>query len=167
MLLDLAVPAGLDPYVAGVVSTLTFARPRMLKVLEGLTPEQLMATAPGFANSLSSLALHVAGYEIVCAHRISGTPVPAELKPDFLLDRQGTVPVAEGETADSLTAKLERSRAHLLAELAKLTAADLEREFGMGPERTGTVRWVLGLLPYHQSEHLGQMILLRKLVAQA
>ncbi|HLO03732.1 MAG TPA: hypothetical protein VK191_11530 [Symbiobacteriaceae bacterium] len=31
---------------------------------------------------------------------------------------------------------------------------------------TPSPRWVLGLLSYHQNEHLGQMLLLKKLVTQ-
>lgn len=166
MKIDIAVPGGLDPYVTGVVSTMELGRRNLLRTLEGLTPAQLTATAPGFANSIASLVLHVAGYELVCTHRIAGGAVPDALKAEYLLDRGQTVPVAEGETAESLTAKLERSRAYLLERLAKVTQADLDREFAMGPERSATVRWALALLSYHQSEHLGQMILLKKLVTQ-
>jgi uncharacterized damage-inducible protein DinB len=168
MKLDLTVPAGLDPYVAGAVSPLEFGRKRLQSVIEGLTPEQLAATFPGFANSIATLAVHIAGYEFVCAHRIAGTPVPDEIKTAFLLDKpMNPLPVAEGETAESLIARLERSRAYLLEHLAKVTAADLDRECALGPERTATVRWVLGLISYHQNEHLGQILLLKKLVTQA
>lgn len=163
MKLDVAVPAGLDPFVAGAVLPLEFGYLRVQKLIEGLTPEQLAATAPGFANSIASLVVHVAGYEITCAHRITGTAVPEAFKPVYLMDRPA-VAVAEGETVESLTTKMAEARAYLLKTLAGVKAADLDREFAMGPERTGTVRWVLGLLSYHQNEHLGQIILLKKLV---
>lgn len=165
MKLDVVVPSGLDPYVSGILTPLEFGRKRLVSLIEGLTPEQLAATAPGFANSIATLAVHIAGYEFVCAHRIAGTPVPDELKAAFLLDKpMNPLPVAEGETAESLVKRLEQSHAYLLEHLGKVTEADLDREFPMGPERTGTVRWVLGLISYHQNEHLGQIILLKKLV---
>lgn len=165
MKLDVAVPSGLDPYVSGILTPLDFGRKRLQSLIEGLTPEQLAATAPGFANSIATLAVHIAGYEFVCAHRIAGTPVPDELKVAFLLDRpMNPLPVAEGETAESLVKRLEQSHSYLLEHLATVTGADLDRECAMGPERTATVRWVLGLLSYHQNEHLGQIILLKKLV---
>jgi hypothetical protein len=165
MKMDVTVPTGLDPYIAGIVTPLEFGRASLKRVITGLTPEQLAATAPGFANSIATLVLHVAGYEIVCAHRILGTPVPDELEPEFLLDRpQNPIPVAEGETVESLTAKMDKSRAYLMDALAKVTPADLDREVPLGPDRAATVRWVLGLIPHHQSDHAGQVLLLKKLV---
>jgi hypothetical protein len=167
MKLDLIIPTDLHPYVAGIVTAMEFGRAALKRTLQGLTPEQLAATAPGFANSIATLVVHLAGYEIVCAHRILGTPMPDELKPEFLRDRpQNPIPVAIGETVETLIDKLDRSRAYLVKILATVTPDDLEREFQMGPERTATVRWLLGLIPYHQDEHLGQMLLLKKLVSQ-
>ncbi len=167
MKLDLTIPTQLHPYIAGVVTPMEFGRAALKRNLQGLTPEQLSATAPGFANSVATLAVHVAGYEIVCAHRILGTPMPDQLKAEFLRDQpQNPIPVATGETVESLTEKLDRSRAYLMNVLAALTPDDLDRTFEMGAERTATVRWLLGLIPYHQDEHLGQILLLKKLVTQ-
>ncbi len=167
MKLDLTIPADIHPYVAGIVTPMEFGRNALKRNLQGLTPEQLAATAPGFGNSIATLVVHLAGYEIVCAHRILGTPMPEELKVEFLWDQpQNPIPAPVGETVETLVDKLDRSREYLLKVLATVTPADLDREFQMGPERTATVRWLLGLIPYHQDEHVGQIILLRKLVTQ-
>lgn len=167
MKLDVTVPAGLDPYVAGLFSVMEFGRPRLLRAIQGLTPAQLAAMAPGFVNSIASLALHIAANELEFAHLIMGTPVPEELKSEFLLDRPETVPVAEGETAKSLTEKLERSRAYLMERLATVSQADLDREVSVGSDQTATVRWLLALIPHHQSNHVGQILRLKKLVTEA
>lgn len=165
MKLDLTVPTDLHPYIAGIATAMEFGRAALKRNLQGLTPEQLSATAPGFANSIATLVVHLAGYEIVCAHRILGTPMPDELKVEFLRDQPQTpIPAAVGETADTLVNKLDRSRAYLMKVLATVTPDDLDREFQLGPDRSATVRWVLGLIPYHQDEHLGQILLLKKLV---
>jgi len=159
---DLSVPADLSPFVAGVAASLDFGS-RWLKGLVGeLTPEQLAKEPAGFRNSIATLVVHIGAAEIHYAHQLTGIEVPDDLEREYLMEvPPNPLPAAAAETAESLTAKLEKARAILLRAMARVTEADLAREAEFGPDQQG-VRWVLSLLPNHQAMHLGQILLLRK-----
>jgi len=103
------------------------------------------------------------------AYRVMGrqvpADVPAELRVEYLMDQmQNPLPQARGETAASLGAKAGNAREILKQALAGFGEADLEREFGLGPDRSATLRWVLAMLPGHQMQHFGQMQMIRKFI---
>lgn len=90
--------------------------------------------------------------------------VPAEVKDDSLLDKpQPPIPQPEGETVESLVAKLEKGRALLQGALRAVRAVDLTTVMG-NPERGGqyTLRWLLTLMSFHGTEHYGHMKMIRQ-----
>lgn len=165
MHLDIAIPPGLHGYVAGIYGALDLGRQRLQQYTDGLTPAQLAQVPAGLSNSIATLVVHVCGVEASLAHRLLGETVPDAIRAEYLLDQpQSPLPVATGETLASLRARMDRSRALLVGALARLTAADLDREMEFSGGRRPTIRWVLALLPYHQALHLGQIQMVRKLL---
>jgi uncharacterized damage-inducible protein DinB len=167
--MDASLPTGVDPRVAVWCAGLDSGQGRMLDLLKDLGPDQLAKAPAGLSNSLATLAVHVAATEVRMAYRLMGKTVPADvptdLQAEFLIDQpQNPLPQPRGETAESLRAKLEKARGVVKQALAALSEADLDREIRLGPERTATVRWALGILPTHQMQHFGQMQMIRKLV---
>ena len=159
--MHLGIPE-LHPFVAGVASSLDFGHRWLQGVIKELRPEQLAAQPAGFHNSIATLVVHIAGSEIYYAHRLMKADVPDGLKHEYLLDKPlSPLPVAIGETSESLMAKLTTAREILLAAVAKVSEADLAREVSYGPDQQG-IRWVLSLLPNHQAIHLGQILLVRQ-----
>lgn len=160
---DIAPEPGLDPVAAAVWNVLEFGKPHLLKQIEGLTPEQLAARPAGFKNSLATLVCHVAGSEISFAHTLLGREMPQELKDEYWMGRDGEyLRQAQGETVESLTAKLEKARAILKEALATVRAADLDRVITRPSGVEVTVRWLLALIAHHASLHIGQMQMLRQ-----
>lgn len=156
---------GLDPVFAQILGELKFGHERLTAYMNGLTPEQLLAKPQGFNNSIATLVVHIAGTEVGFAHMLQGQPFSEELKAEFLRDKpQNPLPEPEGETVESLTAKLEKSFGLAKACLQELTPDVLTREFPLGPERTATGAWLLSLLPFHLATHLGQIQVMKKLV---
>jgi len=92
-----------------------------------------------------------------------GKEVPQELKDEFWMGRDGEyLRQAQGETVESLTAKLEKARAMLQEALATVRASDLDRVIRQPNGVEYTVRWLLALIAYHASVHIGQMQMLRQ-----
>lgn len=167
MKMEVVVPAGLDGFMAGIASDLEFGRQQLVRHLTGLTTEQLEAVPPGLTNSIATLVVHICATEVAFAYRLKGEQVPDELKPTYLLgQQQDRLPVAQGESVESLMEKMRQSRAILLETLAALQGADLDEELPVGPDRTATRRWFLALLPYHQAWHLGHLFMMKKLITQ-
>lgn len=148
-----------------------------LRILKGairdLTPEQLAFVPPGLANSIATLVLHVAATELVVVEQFTGRPVSEDLRRAVLLDRYTPAPGAPippadpGETAESLTGKLERARAELQALLEQLTPADLERTFPFRPGgRPQPLTFFLHLLPFHLASHYGHIAIIKRFFQQ-
>jgi len=167
MMLDVAIPAGMQGFMAGIAANLDLGRQQLLRHLQGLTPEQLDAVPQGLTNSIATLVVHVCATEVHFAFSLRGLQVPDGLKPMYLIGQHdGRLPVPAGETVESLTETLSASRALLVETLVALGDADLEEALPFGPERTATRRWFLSLLPYHQTSHTGQLQMVKKLVVQ-
>lgn len=165
MRLDITPPPGLDGYAAGCFGALDLGRQRMKQYTDGLSPAQLAQVPAGLANSIATIIVHVCGTEVSLAHRMLGETVPDSIKAEYLLDQpQSPLPAATGETVESLHARMDRSRALLVAALGRLSAADLDREIEFSGGRRPTLRWVLALLAYHQSLHLGQIQMVKRLL---
>lgn len=161
--LDVPVEASLGPVAAVVWNQLEFGRKGLLKQMEGLAPEQLAARPAGFKNSLAALLCHIAGSEVNFACILKGETFTDELKAEFFMGRvEGLLRQPEGESVESLTAKLNQSRAAMKEALAGLGEADLERVFPGPGGSEYTMRWLLALIPHHASMHLGQMQMLRQ-----
>jgi uncharacterized damage-inducible protein DinB len=160
---DVPQDSGLDPVIAPYWSLAEFAKERMLKLIEGMTPEQLAQRPAGFNNSIATLVNHVAATEVNFSHLLLGRKVPDELAAEYLLDRpQSPLPQPEGETVESLTAKVEKARAILREALGTLRAGDLERLIDRPNGNQVSVRWLLTLMGYHISLHNGQMQMIKQ-----
>ncbi|HEY3365590.1 MAG TPA: DinB family protein [Symbiobacteriaceae bacterium] len=166
MRIDLVIPPDLTGHVAGTVGPLEFGRQRLKATLEGLTPEQLSQVPTGLANSIATIAVHICATEANMAYRLMAQPLPDDLKAEFLLNKGGTglLPEATGETVESLTAKMDRSREMLIQVLGRISDGELDRELEFTGGRHPTVRWALALLPNHQAQHLGQIQMIKKLL---
>jgi uncharacterized damage-inducible protein DinB len=163
---DINAGRDMDPVIAATWNALSFGEPRLRDLIKELTPEQLTARPAQFKNSIASLVLHAAGTNVSFAHFLKGEPVAEDLKAEYLLNLpQNPIPQPEGETAASLTAKWEKAWQILHDALAGLTAADLDRELTHPKGQKFTVRWLLSLLPYHQTLHYGHMQMIRQHLA--
>ena len=162
--MDAALLSGVDPKVAVWCAGLDRGQTRVFDLIKELSPEQLARVPQGLSNSIATLVIHVAAVEARMAHRLWGRPVPADLQAEFLLDQpQNPLPQPRGETAESLRAKAENARGMLREAMSGLGEGDLDREVPFGPG-TATARFALSILPVHQSQHYGQMQMVRKLV---
>lgn len=153
----------MDPIVSLAYGQIVSGKNRLTALIQDLTPEQLAERPAGFKNSIASLIVHVCANEINWAHRLLGQPVPDELARDFPRGKPGE-PILQpsGETAESLTAKIDRARALLEATFRQIKDADLAREWPLGPERTVTSRYGIMGMPTHLSQHFGQMQMIKQ-----
>jgi uncharacterized damage-inducible protein DinB len=154
-------------FAAGIAAALDFGFTRVKDLVKDLTPEQLEAVPAGFGNSIATLIVHTYGLEGGLSFRVRGEQVPESVKAELLMNlpRTQTLPVVQGQTAESLLAKMEKAHGLLLEALGTLTEADLDRELEMGPGRTSPVRRMLTLLPQHQGQHYGHMQMIKKALA--
>ncbi|HWI61761.1 MAG TPA: DinB family protein [Symbiobacteriaceae bacterium] len=151
-------------YAAGIAAALEFGIARVKDLLKDMTPEQLEAVPPGYANSIATLLVHTYGLEARLGYDLQGQKMPPEVAEELLLTlpRTQTLPAVKGETAASLLARVEKSRSLLMEGLGALTEEGLDRELEMGPGRTIVVRRLLALLPQHQGQHFGHMQFIKK-----
>ncbi len=150
-------------FAAGIEAALDFGVARVKDLIKEMTPEQLETVPNGYTNSVATLIVHTYGLEGRLGYSLRGQEVPEEVTRELLLHlpRTQTLPEVKGETAESLTAKIEKARGLLKEALATLTEADLDREMPMGPGRTVSVRFILSLLPQHQGQHFGHMQMIK------
>ncbi len=162
-LLDVPGVPQMHPAAAEAWYVLEFGRERLLKEVEGLTEEQLFTVPAGFRNSIATLLCHIAGSDMAFAHNLSNRTMPDELKAEYFLGRNDNLLIEpKGETKESLLAKFDRSRAALKEALLQLTAEDVEKTL----ERPGgmqiTMRWMLALVGYHATLHIGQIQMVKQ-----
>lgn len=152
------------PFVAGVVSVWEIGRRQLKNIIKELTPEQLTQVPAGLANSIATLVVHVAATEFSFAAAFKGEPLSDAIKHEYLLDLpHSPLPAPTGETAESLTAKLDKAEAYMLEALKGLTPEDLTREVPMFGRQVPITR-PLALLAHHQSDHVGHIIMIKKLI---
>ncbi|HEY8347046.1 MAG TPA: DinB family protein [Symbiobacteriaceae bacterium] len=152
-------------FVAGIMAALDFGQNRIKEAIRDLSPEQLAAVPDGFQNSIATLVVHLAATEVNFAYRFRGEPVPDALRAEFLLDKpHDPLPAPEGETAESLIAKLDKARSVLTEAAERLTDADLDREWEGPGGRRMSVRLMLSILPYHQGLHFGHIQYLKRMI---
>ena len=126
------------------------------KTIDGLPPEALDWTPGPETNSLSVLAVHVAGAERywigdVVGRDPSGRDRPAEFR-------------VRGLDAATLTARLAEALSHSRTVVEGLTLSEMETE-RISPRdgRSVTVAWALFHALRHAAEHMGHMQLTRQL----
>jgi uncharacterized damage-inducible protein DinB len=127
-----------------------------------VTPEQLVHQAYPGAHSIGAVLLHMADSEAIWTMEVlEGGAVPAELKEELLADQtdvwNGKWPTVLEEPLEYFYEKQDRVREHTLRVLAGLT--DIEKDVSAWGN-TFTIRWILGHMVSHDSQHGGQAILL-------
>jgi uncharacterized damage-inducible protein DinB len=161
--LDIERDTHMDERIAPIWDTVAFGTAQLLKVLDGLTPEQLLERPVGFKNSLAGLAVHLAGANISFAHLIHERQMDDELKSAYLLTgKLNEIQQPEGETFLSLIAKITTSNRILKEALREVNPADTARVLVRPSGYEVTIRWYLTLIAYHQSAHIGQMQMIRQ-----
>ena len=127
-----------------------------------VTPAQISHQAYAGAHSIGAVLLHMADSEAIWTMEVlEGGAVPAALKEELLADQtdvwNGKWPVAPSEPLAYYYEKQDRIREHTLRVLAGLT--DIDKEVTAWGN-TFTIRWILGHMVSHDSQHGGQAILL-------
>jgi uncharacterized damage-inducible protein DinB len=127
-----------------------------------VTPAQLVHQAYAGAHSIGAVLLHMADSEAIWTMEVlEGGAVPAALKEELLADQtdvwNGKWPVVPSEPLAYYYEKQDRVREHTLRVLAGLT--DIDKDVSAWGN-TFTIRWILGHMVSHDSQHGGQAILL-------
>jgi len=161
--LDVPAAPDMDPAIAPVWHAVEFARPRVITLIKGLSPEQLAARPPGFSNSLASLVVHCAGANTSFAAAITGQAVPSDLQSKLYLD-QPSSPIyqPDDETVDSLEEKWEDAHAYLRSAVASITSDSVDRVIPRPGGYSFTLRWLLALITFHTPDHYGQMVMIKQ-----
>jgi uncharacterized damage-inducible protein DinB len=127
-----------------------------------VTPAQLVHQAYPGAHSIGAVLLHMADSEAIWTMEVlAGGSVPESLKKELLADEtdvwNGKWPTVLEEPLEYFYEKQDRVREHTLRVLAGLT--DIEKDVSAWGN-TFTIRWILGHMVSHDSQHGGQAILL-------
>ena len=145
----------------------------MKRVLDGLTPAELMWRPSCGCNSIGLILFHVARSEDNFAQaRLQGKPqiwetekwylklnvAESEAGAHYTVDQVNAFPVPEGK---DLVAYFETVRAKTLEYLSTLTNADLDRKFSMPPFGDMTAASMFSLIVNHAAGHFGEMSYLR------
>ena len=127
-----------------------------------VTPAQLSHQAYPGSHSIGAVLLHMADSEAIWTMEVlEGGAVPDSLKKELLADQtdvwNGKWPTVLEEPLEYFYEKQDRVREHTLRVLAGLT--DIEKDVSAWGN-TFTIRWILGHMVSHDSQHGGQAILL-------
>jgi len=127
-----------------------------------VTPEQISHQAYPGAHSIGAVLLHMADSEAIWTMEVlEGGVVPAALKEELLADKtdvwNGKWPVAPSKPLEYYYEIQDRVRENTLRVLAGLT--DIDKEVTAWGNQF-TIRWILGHMVSHDSQHGGQAILL-------
>ncbi len=148
----------MDPLIARYAEYLKKGRKTLLDTVKDVSPEELHFTADGVLNSIAMLLKHAESAEwFLVHHLIAGDPP---------LDRKTKPFEAGDEKLEDLIPPLEKSLARTLEILEELPGDKLldEKEIRLssGPA-TVTNEWGILHTLEHEAQHIGQIILLKKL----
>lgn len=168
--LVMATGAGVAPEIAPWLWALGDARRRTLDGLAGLTPAVLDWTPPAGGNSIGTLLYHIALIEAdwLLAEVLEQPEFPPEVLELFPLDVRddgGGLTPCLGLAPAAHLARLDATRARLLAAFRPMSAAELRRTRHL-PAYDVTPEWVLHHLLQHEAEHRGEIGLIRALATQ-
>lgn len=133
-------------------------------------PEALVDwTPPGWTNSIGSLLYHIALIEVDWLYcEILVRDFPAEVLALFSYDvrtKDGNLTVVTGVTLAEHWQRLDRVRSLFLEEMRAIHAEDFRRVRELPPYDV-TPTWVIHHLIQHESEHRGEMGMVRTLAEQ-
>ncbi|HUE81885.1 MAG TPA: DUF664 domain-containing protein [Pyrinomonadaceae bacterium] len=163
------VTPGIGFYLAGMEEV----RGQLPEIVQGMSAVEIRQRAVPGAHSIGALILHIAEAEwwwLQCV--VSGHKLTAEDRQspywDVLKDPDGFA--AKGFSVEFCLGEAARIRVQTRAVLAGFSDEDLERVFSF--ERRGvahehTLRWILHHLIDHEAQHKGQILMLKRLLAQS
>lgn len=174
---DLAPPAGFSPEVGRWFTSLQQARIGTILMLDGLDSGQIAWSPHPGANSIGTLATHIAESEAFwIIDRIGGRPLPETRQELYRMDTFGDprAPQAPPAPAGYFLGILGDLRVETREVLMGLRDEDLDgkRILRRRRRRDGqetnvevfTVRWILDHVLVHEAHHRGQMALVRRLL---
>ena len=155
----------LTPTVEFAVSLIETSRERMLKLVDGLSSEQLLRVPHGFRNNLLWNLGHVMVTQQLLCYEKCGLQLRI---PDYFLPlfRKGTHPGEWKGTMDveDIKAWLMETPKMLLEDLHKNVFHTYTRyETSAGIPLT-SISDAISFVAWHESQHLGIMVAMRKLV---
>jgi uncharacterized damage-inducible protein DinB len=148
----------MDPLIARYAEYLKKGRKTLLNTVADVSHDELHFTANGVLNSIAMLLKHAESAEWFLIHNLIAGDPPLERK---------TKPFEAGEEKlEDLVSALEKSLARTMQILADLPEDKLltEKEIRLssGPA-TVTYEWGILHTLEHEAQHIGQIILLKKL----
>ncbi|HEV8357200.1 MAG TPA: DinB family protein [Gemmatimonadales bacterium] len=152
----------MDPRVAPLAETLRLNTRLFRNCLAGLTEEQARARPSATANSAAFVAAHVADSRFFLLKMLGATrPCPLER---YLGGRKGIDEITEWPSLAQVHEAWTEAAHALRDRLAAMTPADLDAGAVSGfPIEDQSVLGVLTFLVQHDSYHVGQLSLLRKI----
>ncbi len=151
-----------------LVTMLDEIRGKMLRVLNGVGPEQARWAPEGLQNTI----LWHAGHAYIVVERLAmgalGRP-PEERESWFAMfsweSKPATVPAEQWPTLEEVVLELQSQQERLRAVFASLTPEDLSRAPASGTRPTVQATIIHGL--HDEACHTGEIMLLRKLQEMA
>ena len=158
----------LSPRVALWYSIMQEMRERLLKSVKDLTLEELDYTLnERKVETIGTLLLHIAGVEWGWIFGdIDGQEMEFEkFKHAFALSSEVNIPQLKGQELQFYIDKLNETRQEVFQRLAKLEDEDLDRIVESEGKKY-SIEWILFHLIEHESMHIGQILLLKRVNAE-
>ena len=162
---NLILDINLTPKIAVLFSMLEETRNRLLKEIEGLTQEQLdFSPDINKIETIGTLLYHIEAVEYSWIFEdIYKQEMPyEEWKYAFALRSKLDPPQLTGRPLETYVANLKRLRKNFFNEMQKLTDEDLNTLISSDKYNV-TISWILYHLNQHESAHIGQINLLKRL----
>jgi uncharacterized damage-inducible protein DinB len=160
--LTLEASEATDPEVGRWLSALADARARTMRVLGGISPEDLDLPPAGGGNAVGSLLYHVAAIEAdwLFSEILEGKGRwPEDLFPFDVRDDAGRLTAVRGLPLDQHLERLEATRALVRQTLGGMSSAEFHRARPL-PDYDVAPDWVVHHLLQHEAEHRAQIALL-------
>lgn len=163
---------GLTSAIGLLFAGMEEVRGQLDKALQGMTTEDIGKRAVPGAHSIGAIMLHIAEAEwwwmqcVVSGHKL--TPEDRQA-PYWDVLKHPDAFAAKGFSAEFCVEQASKIREQSRGILAGFSDEDLERIFVF--ERRGvvhehTLRWILHHLIDHEAQHKGQILMLRRLLAE-
>jgi uncharacterized damage-inducible protein DinB len=162
---------GCEPEIGRLVWMLVDTRRRTKEGLEGMSGDVLNWTPDPAANSIGALLYHLAAIEAdwVYVEVLEAQTFPPDLValfPEDVRDETGRLVSAQGMSLAESLERLDVVRGHVLAAFRGMSLAEFRRVRDF-PDYLVTPEGVLHHLIQHETEHRGQIGLLRDLAERA
>ena len=162
--------AGFTPALGWYLAGMEEVRTRLREAISGMSDEQLARRAVPGAHSSGALVLHIGEAEwwwIQC--NVSGRKLTEEDRcaPYWDVLEKPDSFASKGYSADFCLQQLDEIREQTRVTLASFADDDLDRVFAYerrGEIREQSLRWILHHLIVHEAQHMGQILVLKRLM---